>query len=34
LTFGFLYLLSNQFENLEWGRPDHDLAGKFEEGLE
>jgi len=33
LTFGFLYLLSKQFENWAWGRPDHDLAVKFEEGL-
>ena len=34
LTFGILYLLSKQFENWEWGRPDHDLAVKFEESLE
>ncbi len=34
LTFGVLYLLSKQFENWEWGRPDHDLAAKFKESLE
>lgn len=34
LTFGGLYLLSKQFEDWEWGRPDHDLTEKFEDGLE
>lgn len=31
LTFGALYLLSNQFEEWEWGRPDHDLVAKWNE---
>jgi hypothetical protein len=34
LTFGVLYLLSKQFENWEWGRPDHDLAARLQEGLD
>lgn len=34
LTFGALYLLSKQFENWEWGRPDHDLVAKLEEALD
>jgi len=29
-----MYLLSKQFEDWEWGRPDHDLNAKFEERLE
>lgn len=31
LTFGALYLLNKQFEDWEWGRPDHDLVAKFNE---
>jgi energy-converting hydrogenase Eha subunit G len=33
ITFALIYVLSGVFESWKWGREDHDLVKKFEDGL-
>ena len=33
ITFALLYMVSGVFDSWKWGREDHDLVKKFEDGL-
>ncbi|GAY12705.1 hypothetical protein TOK_1254 [Pseudonocardia sp. N23] len=33
ITFAMLYVLSGVLDSWKWGRKDHDLTKKFEDGL-